>query len=38
MTTTDLDLTAFSVLSFDRYGTLIDWETGLANDAAFAGR
>ncbi|GAA4283444.1 HAD family hydrolase [Brevibacterium daeguense] len=25
-----LDLTAFSALSFDCYGTLIDWETGIA--------
>ena len=25
----DLDLTHFSVLSFDCYGTLIDWETGI---------
>jgi 2-haloacid dehalogenase len=28
--TTDLDLTAFRALSFDCYGTLIDWETGMA--------
>ena len=27
---TDLDLTAFRALSFDCYGTLIDWETGIA--------
>jgi 2-haloacid dehalogenase len=27
--TADLDLGAFEVLSFDCYGTLIDWETGL---------
>ena len=27
---TDLDLTAFKALSFDCYGTLIDWETGIA--------
>jgi 2-haloacid dehalogenase len=27
--TTDLDLTKFKALSFDCYGTLIDWETGL---------
>jgi 2-haloacid dehalogenase len=27
--TTDLDLTTFTVLSFDCYGTLIDWETGI---------
>ncbi len=26
----DLDLTTFKVLSFDCYGTLIDWETGIA--------
>jgi putative hydrolase of the HAD superfamily len=26
----DLDLTAFRALSFDCYGTLIDWETGIA--------
>ena len=26
---TDLDLTRFRALSFDCYGTLIDWETGL---------
>ena len=26
---TDLDLTKFKALSFDCYGTLIDWETGL---------
>jgi putative hydrolase of the HAD superfamily len=30
MTTTDLDLTAFKALSFDCYGTLIDWEAGMA--------
>ena len=30
MTDTDLDLTAFKALSFDCYGTLIDWETGIA--------
>ena len=28
--TTDLDLTAYSALSFDCYGTLIDWESGIA--------
>ena len=28
--TTDLDLTAFRALSFDCYGTLIDWESGMA--------
>jgi putative hydrolase of the HAD superfamily len=28
--TTPLDLTAFDALSFDCYGTLIDWETGIA--------
>jgi 2-haloacid dehalogenase len=27
--TTDLDLTTFKALSFDCYGTLIDWEAGL---------
>ena len=27
---TDLDLTQFKALSFDCYGTLIDWETGIA--------
>jgi 2-haloacid dehalogenase len=27
---TDLDLTRFEALSFDCYGTLIDWETGIA--------
>lgn len=27
---TDLDLTAFAVLSFDCYGTLVDWESGIA--------
>lgn len=27
---TDLDLTTFKALSFDCYGTLIDWETGIA--------
>ena len=26
----DLDLTTFKALSFDCYGTLIDWETGIA--------
>jgi 2-haloacid dehalogenase len=26
---TDLDLTRFAALSFDCYGTLIDWETGI---------
>jgi len=26
----DLDLTAFTALSFDCYGTLIDWEAGIA--------
>ena len=29
--TTDLDLTTFKALSFDCYGTLIDWEAGLAS-------
>ena len=28
--TTDLDLTQYKALSFDCYGTLIDWETGIA--------
>ncbi len=28
--TADLDPTTFKVLSFDCYGTLIDWETGIA--------
>jgi len=28
--TTDLDLTTFKALSFDCYGTLIDWEAGIA--------
>jgi putative hydrolase of the HAD superfamily len=28
--TTELDLTPFKALSFDCYGTLIDWETGMA--------
>jgi 2-haloacid dehalogenase len=28
--TSDLDLTAFRALSFDCYGTLIDWEAGIA--------
>jgi putative hydrolase of the HAD superfamily len=28
--TTDLDLTKFKALSFDCYGTLIDWEAGIA--------
>jgi 2-haloacid dehalogenase len=28
--TTDLDLTEYKALSFDCYGTLIDWETGIA--------
>jgi 2-haloacid dehalogenase len=28
--TTDLDLTKYKALSFDCYGTLIDWETGIA--------
>jgi 2-haloacid dehalogenase len=27
---TDLDLTKYTALSFDCYGTLIDWETGIA--------
>src|SRR3954454_9690188 len=27
---TDLDLTRFEALSFDCYGTLIDWEAGIA--------
>jgi len=29
--TVPLDLTAFKVLSFDCYGTLIDWEAGIAD-------
>src|SRR5262249_29250591 len=29
-TMTDLDLTTFKALSFDCYGTLIDWEAGIA--------
>lgn len=28
--TTDMDLTRFKALSFDCYGTLIDWEAGIA--------
>lgn len=28
--TTDLDLTKYRALSFDCYGTLIDWEAGIA--------
>ncbi|MGH3459506.1 hypothetical protein [Aeromicrobium sp.] len=28
--TTDLDLTSYKALSFDCYGTLIDWEAGIA--------
>lgn len=31
MTTAQLDLTKFRALSFDCYGTLIDWEVGIAN-------
>ena len=27
---TDLDLTQYKALSFDCYGTLIDWEAGIA--------
>ena len=27
---TDLDLTRFKALSFDCYGTLIDWAAGIA--------
>ena len=27
--TSDLDLTSYKALSFDCYGTLIDWEAGL---------
>lgn len=27
--TTTLDLTSFKALSFDCYGTLIDWEAGI---------
>jgi hypothetical protein len=27
---TDLDLTTYKALSFDCYGTLIDWEAGIA--------
>ncbi len=30
MTESELDLTAFEALSFDCYGTLIDWEAGIA--------
>lgn len=30
MSSTELDLTAFDALSFDCYGTLIDWEAGIA--------
>ena len=30
MSNTNLDLTAFRALSFDCYGTLIDWEAGIA--------
>ena len=29
--TYDLDLTSYSALSFDCYGTLIDWESGLGS-------
>ena len=29
-TAVDLDLTSFDALSFDCYGTLIDWETGIS--------
>ena len=28
--TTDLDLTTYKALSFDCYGTLIPWESGIA--------
>ena len=28
--TSDLDLTEYKAVSFDCYGTLIDWETGIA--------
>ena len=28
--TTDLDLTNYKALSFDCYGTVIDWESGIA--------
>ena len=28
--TTDFDLTRYKALSFDCYGTLIDWEAGIA--------
>ena len=28
--TTDLDLTNYKAVSFDCYGTLIDWESGIA--------
>ena len=28
--TTDLDLAEYKAVSFDCYGTLIDWETGIA--------
>ncbi len=30
MTTTSLDVTTFKALSFDCYGTLIDWEAGIS--------
>ena len=29
--TTDVDLTNYKALSFDCYGTLIDWESGIAD-------
>ncbi len=32
MAPTTPDLTSFRALSFDCYGTLIDWESGLASD------
>ena len=28
-TTTEIDYSAFDALTFDCYGTLIDWETGI---------
>ena len=28
-TTTEIDCSAFDALTFDCYGTLIDWETGI---------
>ena len=35
--TTTFDLTSFKALSFDCYGTLIDWEVGIGESSA-AGR